>query len=113
MPKKGELGQFAYLREAWQERGCFQKGACPIMPMVSPRDCCFSHKSMLKNVPAYLQSQKGFSLKRIYSANIIWCILLLRYTSIVLQDVIGRFCLIIFVFIKRNYKNVRGVFEVN
>ena len=103
MPKKGELGQFAYLREAWQERGCFQKGACPIMPMVSPRDCCFSRKSMLKNVPAYLQSQKGFSLKRIYSANIIWCILLLRYTSIVLQHVIGRFCLIIFVFIKRNY----------
>ena len=50
---------------------------------------------MLKNVPAYLQSRKELHssvfeetdkprifLEIIYSANIIWCTLLLRYTSI-------------------------------
>ena len=70
-------------------------GACPITPMVLPRDCRFSCKSMLKNAPAYLQSRKElhssvfeeihehrFFLKRIYSANIIWCALLLSNISV-------------------------------
>ena len=33
-------------------------GACPIAPVVLPRDCRFCCKSMLKNAPVYLQSQK-------------------------------------------------------
>ena len=36
----------------------FQRGACPITPMVSPTDCRLPRKSMLKNVPPYLQSRK-------------------------------------------------------
>ena len=60
--------------------------------MVSPRDYRLSRISLLKNVPAYLLSQKElhssvyehrfFLKKRIYSASIIWCALLLRYTSV-------------------------------
>ena len=36
----------------------FQKDACPITKMVSPRDYGLSRKSMSKNVSAYLQSRK-------------------------------------------------------
>ena len=46
--------------QSWLRITCltfFQGGACPITPMVSPRDCRFSSKSVLKNVPAYLQSR--------------------------------------------------------